>query len=132
MARVELVWDKKRLVISAVLVTAFLIGAYFAKILVFDKRETAHSSGAVAGTSADGEASDDEIIRPPSKEELEDRIKNIKKEVSELTPADIANQEPVKKILGDLESLKATTEAQVVNGAKTAVCEKAKEIFCKQ
>lgn len=128
---VELVWDKQRIIIGLTLLAVLFGVAYFAKIMVLDKREEA---GKVAGTTVEEEQNlnDSEIIRPPTLEELDEKTEKLKKDISELTPEDVAKQEPVKKIIQDLENLKNSTQEQIVGGTKNAVCEEVKKIFCSQ
>lgn len=127
---VELVWDKQRIIIGITLLAVLVGVAYFAKIMVFDKREKTNF-GEVRGTTVE-EEKEEEIIRPPTLQEIEDRTEKLKKDISELTPEDVAKQEPVKKIIQDLENLKSSTQKQIVGGTKDAVCEEVKKIFCNQ
>lgn len=121
----ELVWDKKRILIG-VLFLAFIIGsAYFAKIYVLDRKL---SKGEIAGTSIKEEKPTPLL----QKEDFGKNIETIKRNISELEPEDIIKQEPVKKIIQDLDNLKTSTQEQVVGGAKNAVCEQAKKVFCSQ
>lgn len=134
--QVELVWDKKRLLVGIIILLLIVGGLYLTKTLVLDQKfkrivTQENNKGKVAGTTME-EEKEQEVIKLPSQEEFRGKIEDIKKEISTLTPEDIKNQEPVKKILQDLENLKASAEAQMVSGAKNAVCEQAKRVFCSQ
>lgn len=126
---VELVWDKKRILIAVM--TLLLIASvltYLAKTLALGKKGTQMDEGRIAGTSVEEE----KPITLPGKEDFEKRIETIKKEIIELKPQDLTQQESVKKIITELEILKKSTETQVVGGTKNAICEQAKSIFCGQ
>ena len=123
-------WDVKRIIVGIVSIVALVGLGYAAKVYVWDKQDIARSEpqaekekGEVAGEEIEGE----DI---PSKEEVQKKIDTIKRDISNLKPEDIAKQEPVQKILKDLETLKSSTEKQVTEGAKDAVCEQAKKVFC--
>ncbi len=126
----DLVWDKKRVLVSIFIAALIIAAAYFVKVLVLSKKEIKSPSqtGKVAGIETTGE----KPITLPSKEEFERQVETIKKEIYQLTPADLTKQEPVQQIITQLESLKASTEAQIVGGAKNTVCDQAKKIFCSQ
>lgn len=127
---VELVWDKQKIIIGLTLIAALVGVAYFAKVMVFDRQEKANF-GEVRGTTVEEEM-EKEVIRPPSLSEIEEKTEKLKKDISELTPEDVAKQEPVKKIIQDLENLRDSTREQIVGGTKNAVCEEVKKIFCSQ
>lgn len=126
----ELVWDKKRVFVGLLATSLIVGGGYLAKIHVLDKRsgekraeaKTSPDEGRVAGTNV---AEEEELLLP-SKADLEKRIEIIKKEITELKPEDVAKQEPVKKIITDLENLKSGAE----KGVKDAVCEEVKKLLC--
>lgn len=127
----ERVWDVKRIIVGIVSIVALVGVGYAAKVYVWDKQDIARSEqppakkeeGEVAGERAEGE----DIV---SKEEVQKKIDTIKREISNLKPEDITKQEPVQKILKDLENLKSSTQEQVTEGAKYALCEQAKKVFC--
>lgn len=127
---VNLVWDKKRVLVSVFIATLIITIAYFTKVLVLDKKEikSPPQAGKVAGIETTGE----KPVTLPSREEFVRQVETIKKEIYQLTPADLTQQAPVQEIIGQLESLKASTEAQIVGGAKNTVCDQAKKIFCSQ
>lgn len=131
-------WDIKRIIIGGLVVLLFVGGGYGFKIYVLDKfhkgearGQQSDGIGSIAGERTSTTPDDTNIDVIPQKE-LEQKIDTIKKNISNLTPEDVVKQEPVKKILQDVENLKASAEAQVVGGAKSAVCEQAKKIFCAQ
>lgn len=126
----NLIWDKKRVLISVFIAALIITLAYFAKVLVLNKKEIKSPSqvGKIAGV----ETNEEKPITFPSKEEFVRQVETIKKEVYQLKPEDLTKQEPVQKIIIQLEDLKASTEAQIVGGAKDTVCEQAKKIFCSQ
>lgn len=128
-------WDLKRIMIGAFAALVLVGAGYVAKVYVLDKlsknevsRQQNDETESVAGESVS--TPDDTSVDIISQKELGQKIDTIKKNITNLTPEDVAKQEPVKKILEDVESLKASAEAQVVGGAKSAVCEQAKRIFC--
>lgn len=123
----ELVWDAKRIAIGITSLVVIVGGLYSVKTLVLDKNI---DRGKVAGTTIKEEQKK-EVITPPSLEEFTQRVEKIKKEVSGLTPEEVAKQEPVREIIRELEVLKTTTGSQLTEGTKNVVCEEAKKLFCK-
>lgn len=126
--QVELVWDKKRILIAMTVLLLIVAGVvYFAENFALGTKE---NQGYVAGTATQEE--EEKPITLPQKEDFEKRIETIRKEIIELKPQDLTQQESVKKIITELEILKKSTETQVVGGTKDMICEQAKSIFCGQ
>ncbi|MBI1919191.1 hypothetical protein HYS29_01240 [Candidatus Microgenomates bacterium] len=121
---IETVWNKKRIGVAFLLVLLFIGTGFFLK----SKFAAGQDGGSVAGTSATRER---EVIKIPTEEDLENKIESIKKEIQELRPEDITKQEPVKKILSELEVLQASATSQVVGGTKDILCEEVKKLICK-
>lgn len=126
----NLVWDKKRVLASFLIAALIIAAAYFVKVFVLPKKEVKPPSqtGKVAGLETNGE----KPITFPSKEEFVRQVETVKREIYQLKPEDLTSQEPVQKIIIQLEDLKASAEAQIVGGAKDTVCNQAKKIFCSQ
>lgn len=126
-------WDVKRIIVGIVSIVALVALGYAVKVYVMDKQDIARSEqapvekdeGEIAGEQTEG----DEIV---SKEEVQKKIDSIKKEVSNLKPEDLIKQEPVQKILKDLENLKSSTQERVTEDARDAICDQAKRIFCQE
>lgn len=118
----ETSWDLRRLLIAFFLFLFIVVGGYWAKVHVLDKK-AGRGGGSVAGSVS----SKEEVLRLPSQQEVEKRVETIKKEIQELKPEDITRQVPVKKILQDLENLQSSATSQVVGGTKNAICEEVKK-----
>ncbi|MBI2036530.1 hypothetical protein HYT17_02790 [Candidatus Microgenomates bacterium] len=65
------------------------------------------------------------------KQEIQNKIEEIKGDITNLKPEDIKEQEPVKKILSDLDELKnKATESSKIFDIRGNLCEEAKKRFC--
>lgn len=134
----ERVWDIKRIVIAIVASSALVGTGYVAKVHFFDKQDKVEQKevvknqdkGEVAGEESS--APKEEVVDTISGQEIQEKVDEIKKDVSNLKPEDIVKQEPVQKILKDLENIKSSTQKELTDGAKDTVCEQAKKIFCSQ
>ena len=129
-------WDVKKIIISIVGVIVLLGVGYGVKVHVLDKQSQKVAKndrkGEVAGESIFSPEEKEELKTPISIKEIEQKVDEIKKDVSNLKPEDIIKQEPVQKILKDLENIKSSTQEQLTDGAKETVCYQAKKIFCSQ
>lgn len=122
----ELVWDKKRILVATTIILLIAGGTiYFAKNSVSGIKK---NDGNVAGIATQEE----KPITLPPKEDLENSIENIKKEIIELKPQNLSQQEQVKKIITEIETVQKNVETQVVGGTKNVVCEEVKKVFCSQ
>lgn len=122
----ELVWDKKRILVATTIILLIAGGAvYFAQNSALGIKK---NEGNVAGVTIQEE----KPITLPPKEDLENSIENIKKEITELKPQNLAQQEHVQKIITELETIQKNVETQVVGGTKNVVCEEVKKVFCSQ
>lgn len=133
----ERVWDIKKIIIGIVSVSTLLGVGYAAKVYVLDKQKVEQNevvqnkeTGEVAGEQAD--LDEEETIDVITREDIQRKVDDIKEDVSNLKPEDVVKQEPVQKILKDLENLKTSTQGQLTDSAKDTVCEQAKKIFCSQ
>ena len=122
--------DVKRIIVGIVAIAGLLGAGYAVKVYdVLNKQQKPVENQSVSKDSKEkGEVAGEEINIP--EEQIKQKIDTIKKDVSNLKPEDIAKQEPVKKIVQDLENLKSSTQQQVTEGAKDAVCDQAKKLFC--
>mgnify|MGYP001584236225 CR=1 FL=1 len=130
-------WNVKRVIVGITAIVILLGAGYAAKIYVLDKKGSVEGEASVNQAKTNNRIAaeqipDDEDIEFISKEAAEQKIDTIKKDLTNLKPEDVVKQEPVQKILKDLESLKASTEKQVTDATKNAICEQAKRIFCSQ
>lgn len=117
--------DKKRLFIAIVIIT-FLIGAggVWAKNNL-PKQNSAPASGQVEGIKDATPGIEEQ------KQEIQKKIEEIKGDIVSLKPEDIKEQEPIKKILSDLDELKdKATESAKIFDVKGNLCEEAKKRFC--
>lgn len=129
--------DIKRIIVGIISIASLLGAGYAAKIYVFDKQKVEQNEvvkneekGEVAGEKTGVEQY--ETTDTITKQEIQHKVDEIKKDVSNLKPDDIIKQEPVQKILKDLENIKTSTQEKLTDNAKNTVCEQAKKIFCSQ
>lgn len=117
--------DKKRLFIAIVIITFLIgIGGVWAKNNL-PKQNSAPASGQVEGIK------DKALGIEEQKQEIQKKIEEIKGDIVSLKPEDIKEQEPVKKILSDLDELKdKATESAKIFDIKGNLCEEAKKRFC--
>ncbi|GEM_PF-4583802 len=125
--------DKKRVFIAIVIIAVFIgVGGVWAKnnlpkfLADNAKKEILQKEGGkVEGLE------DVRIEVDGQKREVAKQIDAIKENIINLKPEDIKEQEPVKKILSDLDELKdkATESAKIFN-IKGNLCEEAKKRFC--
>lgn len=123
-----LVIDKKRVLIGVIIFAVILgAGALWVKntlphfLAAQEKKldEKTASQGQVAGEA------------DINVEGLQDQIDKIKNDVTKIKVEDVKEQEAVKKILNDLESLKEkATESAKVLDVKGNLCEEVKRRFC--
>lgn len=127
--------DKKRVLI-ALLILAITIGgsAVWAKNnlpKILSQKQTvsphlpSNSEGEVSGSQ------DSRLEFDKQREDLQKQIEEIKKDIAKLKPEDIKEQEPVKKILNDLDDLRQKAlDSTKVFDVKGNLCEEAKKRFC--
>lgn len=126
--------DKKRVFIALILGIGVLgMGGWWAKdklSALLEQKQAMESvgvqeSGSVAGLEKD------RLVLEEQKKDLQKRIDEIKKDVSELKPEDIKKQAPVEKILSDLEEVKKkASESAEIFDIKGNICEEVKRRFC--
>lgn len=126
--------DKKRVFIALLLFAVILGGAVFwgketgPRLTQRFKDITAvrqQNAGEVAGSS------DTKAEFKEQRQELQNKIDEIKTGVTKLKPEDIKEQVPVKKILSDLDDLaKQASESTKFLDIKGNICEEAKRRFC--
>lgn len=123
--------DKKRVLIALVLITALVgLGVFWGKdnlTKTLSKFQVRKDAGKVAGEKV-------ELKSPAlgeSRQAFQKQVDEIKKNITQLKPEDIAKQGPVEKILHDLDDLKQkATESADILDVKGNLCEEAKKRFC--
>lgn len=105
-------WNKKRLIIFS-LFLVILLGTIF-KIFVLDKNKTpvynaiisGKNSGKVEGISTEDNQTVEQKASLPVQSIVENRLNEIRREVSKLNVSEIASSSPqVQKVLNDLKAL---------------------------
>jgi len=121
--------DKKRVLIGLI-VAAIVLGGFVSwaksnppKVAdIQSKKAPVSTPGAVAGVS------DSKFDFADKQDDVKEHIDEIKTNITNLKPEDIAKQGPVQKILNDLDAvIKQATESMNV---QKNVCEEVKKRFC--
>lgn len=117
--------DKKRLFIAIAIIVIFISASGIWAKNNLPKQNSAPAAGQVEGIK------DATVGIEEQKQEIQKKIEEIKGDIISLKPEDIKEQEPVKKILSDLDELKdKATESAKIFDIKGNLCEEAKKRFC--
>lgn len=110
----ELVWDKKKLAIAAIILVAFIAAAVYVKRFVLSNSKGPTSTISVKGIST--EASPNHSFSLPTQENVQEKIQQVKDQITHLSVQDIATSSPqIQQVLQQLQSLPSYPASQAKN-----------------
>ncbi len=118
---VEEVWDKKKILITSILLASLIVGGIAAKVYVFGKsREPVASKENVREVEGVSTTLDKKNTPTPKvslqqkiRSEVQDQVENIRQDILNLDPAQVATTSPqIQKILRDLGALEQYPKTQ--------------------
>lgn len=128
----EEVWDKKKIAIGIALITLIIAGVYIAKKFFYPNLPVpttfSFPQKSVAGLSTDGNtnisADTHASFTPPSQKDMQEKMLQIKDQVTRLSLSDIASSSPqVQQVLQELQQL-PRTPANMAKDACVQLCNK--------
>lgn len=130
---IEEEWDKKKILITSILLVSLVVGGVAARVYVLEKNKNVQQNPAnkVRGVEGANISLDKKETPTPEvpfqqkiRSEVKNQIDNIRGEIVNLDPAEVATSSPqVQKILRDLGALEQYPKSQAHN-----LCEN----ICKQ
>ncbi len=100
----ELVWDKTKLFITAIVLLLLVAGGVYVKLFVFKTSGGSGTVMSVKGISAEDTTSHSFSL--PTQEDVQAKISDLEQQVTQLNVKDIATSSPeVQKVLKQIQSL---------------------------
>ncbi len=110
----ELVWDKTKLFIAAVILILLIAGGVYLKLFVFKDTGGAGTVMSVKGVSTEaGNDASSHSFSLPTQEDMQAKISKLEQQVTQLNVKDIATSSPeVQKVLKQIQSLPSYPASQ--------------------